>query len=663
MADETDWRESLRRLEGPIVVFGASGFIGANLVRTILEMRDDCFAVTHQEYVPWRLAGLPTERILRCDIRRRDETLKLFDRFRFKTIFDLATYGGYARQSDVPQIYETNVLGLVNVIDGASRAGFSALVHAGSSSEYGLNSAGSKEDARLVPNSHYSVSKIGAHYLIEYLARERGLPMINLRYYSVYGPWEESDRLVYRLVAASLQGKLPPLVDPEISRDFVYVDDAIEAAILAADHGVRRAPGAALNVASGKKTTIREIAELVRAELGVAEEPKWATMPNRAWDLKDWYGDPERAAEVLGFRAHTSLRDGLLATREWMREAKGRPEIAQMVKIAAPPRVSVVVACYRDGQAIPVMHERLTRVFRELKVDYEIIFVNDASPDDSDQVLAGLIDVDEHVVAIEHSRNFGSQNAFLSGMQIATGDAIVLMDGDLQDPPEVISEFYGKWTEGYEVVYGRRVKRIASRVMNFFYRTFYRVFRKLAYVSVPVDAGDFSMMDRKVVNELLAMKETDLFLRGLRAWVGFKQTGVDYVRPERMFGVTTNSWRKNLWWARKAIVNFSFVPLELMLYAGLGLTGLSFLLALAQIIAKLVWPNVPHGITTLIVLVLFFGGVQMLATSILGEYVGNIFEESKRRPKFIRKAIRYGKAHLTDAREIERFLGSRRGEP
>jgi glycosyltransferase involved in cell wall biosynthesis len=245
-------------------------------------------------------------------------------------------------------------------------------------------------------------------------------------------------------------------------------------------------------------------------------------------------------------------------------------------------------------------------------------------------------------------------------MQISTGDAVVLLDGDLQDPPEIIPKFYEKWLEGYEVVYGRRVKRETGRILAVCYKAFYKIFRGMSYVPMPLDAGDFSLMDRKVVNELLALPETDQFLRGLRAWVGFRQTGVDYVRPERMFGRTTNSWVKNIWWAKKGIFSFSFVPLELLSYLGITLTAVSFLAGVAQVIAKLLYPDIPHGITTIIVLVLFFGGIQLLAISILGEYLMKIFEETKKRPKFIRKAIRFGGKLLKSAEDIHTFVRMRK---
>jgi dolichol-phosphate mannosyltransferase len=327
---------------------------------------------------------------------------------------------------------------------------------------------------------------------------------------------------------------------------------------------------------------------------------------------------------------------------------------------ARPRRLSAVIACYLDAQAIPLMYRRLSEVFSALAVDYEIIFVNDGSPDDTHSVLKALTERDDHVLAIEHSRNFGSQNAFLSGMELATGDAVVLLDGDLQDPPEVIPALYQKWREGSDVVYGRRSRREAPAIMTLAYRAFYRVFRGVSYVPVPLDAGDFSLMDRRVVDELLALPETDQFLRGLRAWVGFKQTGVDYVRPERVFGRSTHSRLKNLWWAKKALFSFSFLPIEVLGYAAAVMTALSFAAVVYQIVDSLRRPEVSHGISTLIVLVVFFGSLTLLAIAVLGEYLIRVFEEVKRRPRFIRKALWHGGRGLKSAAEVESFVGRRK---
>ena len=303
-------------------------------------------------------------------------------------------------------------------------------------------------------------------------------------------------------------------------------------------------------------------------------------------------------------------------------------------------KLSAIIACYGDAPAVPIMYERLRAVFQKLGAAYEIIFVNDGSPDNAREVLAELAGSDPRVVVINHSRNFGSQAAFTSGMRLATGDAVVLLDGDLQDPPELIESFYHEWRRGYAVVYGIRVKREASLFLRLAYKAFYRLFRKVSYVRIPVDAGDFSLLDRRVVEALNRLPENNRFLRGLRAWVGFPQTGVPYVRPERMFGRSTNNLLKNLGWARKAIFSFSYVPLDLITWLGVLTVAGAFLAIILQVVLRLLYPGmVQSGFTTLIVLVLFIGGIQVLSISVIGSYIAHIYDEVKRRPAFLVESV------------------------
>jgi polyisoprenyl-phosphate glycosyltransferase len=303
-------------------------------------------------------------------------------------------------------------------------------------------------------------------------------------------------------------------------------------------------------------------------------------------------------------------------------------------------KLSAIIACYRDAPAVPVMHERLTAVFNKIGVDYEIIFVNDNSPDNAREVLTALAARDPRVVVINHSRNFGSQSAFTSGMRIATGDGVILLDGDLQDPPELIESFYQKWQEGYDVVYGERVQREATWFLQIAYKAFYRLFRSASYVPIPLDAGDFSLIGRRVVDALNSLPENNRFMRGLRAWVGYRQTGVPYVRPERMFGRTTNSLLRNLGWARKAILSFSYAPLDLITWLALATVGLSFLAILLQVISRIFFPDLsPPGFTLQFVFFLFLGGIQLLCLSIIGSYLAHIYDEVKRRPPYIVESI------------------------
>jgi dolichol-phosphate mannosyltransferase len=275
-----------------------------------------------------------------------------------------------------------------------------------------------------------------------------------------------------------------------------------------------------------------------------------------------------------------------------------------------------------------------------LNVDHEIIFVNDCSPDDSEEVIRSISRNDRRVLGISHSRNFGSQAAFRSGMEIATKNSCVLLDGDLQDPPELIEQFVSKWREGFDVVYGRRVKREASLPMQIAYKLFYRAFDTFSYIRIPHDAGDFALVDRRVMEAMLRFPERDLFLRGVRAYAGFRQVGVDYVRPERMFGRTTNSLWKNLGWAKKGILSFSYVPLDILSSMAIILCAISFLMVVGQLLAKLFFPNLaPRGFASVIILIVFFGSLNVLAISVAGEYIAKIFEEVKQRPHYIRRSI------------------------
>jgi nucleoside-diphosphate-sugar epimerase/glycosyltransferase involved in cell wall biosynthesis len=652
------YRDKIEQLKGPIFVFGASGFIGANLFNDIYKIRKDCYALTHDATKAWRLKllNVPFENIIHCDILSDNSVREVFERYKPQTLFNLAAYGAYSKQSSVNLTYETNVIGTANILQNCSKE--TVYIHAGSSSEYGFNCTAPKETDRVEPNSHYAVSKVSAAYLLEYYARVFDLKTLNLRLYSIYGYWEEPDRLIPKLVESVRQGELPSLVSPDISRDFVFIEDCVEAFLDAALQITSATAGKSYNIATGRKTTIGDLVETSRETFGIKQEPKWGSMSNRKWDLAEWFGNPEAFEADFGWKAKTSLEDGLSKTRAWQDQIKYEDTILPaFLNPKLNPVITAIIACYKDAQAIPYMYERIVKTCNELKVRYEIIFVNDNSPDNQEEVINKICDKDPNVVGISHSRNFGSQSAFLSGMEIATGDCVVLMDGDLQDPPEIIPAFYEKWMDGYDVVYGVRVQREMKPHIHFFYKSFYKIFQGLSYIPIPRDAGDFSMIDRKVVKELVDLPETEQFLRGLRAWVGFKQTGVPYVRPERMFGVSTNNWTKNIWWAKKAIFSFSFAPLELMSYAGFTLTGLSILGIIWQILAKLIFfRDTPQGISTVIVLIVFFGGLTILGISFLGEYITKIFEETKKRPKYIRTRIRRGSKSYKTADEIRTLV-------
>ena len=651
--------EDARRLQGPIWVLGASGFIGANLFFSLSRLRPDVFAVSRQVESSWRLLHGPYPNRIALDITQPHQVAAAIKKYRPRTVFNLSAYGAYERQNAPDRIHEVNYAGTLNLIQALLESGCDAFVQAGTSSEYGLNCAGPVESGTLEPNSDYAVSKVASAYLLGYYGRFKGFPCTHLRLYSVYGPWEEHDRLIPTLVRLGLQGQYPPLVDPAISRDFLYVGDSTRAFVRAALTTCRSHPGQAFNIATGTKTSLGEIAQLAKQLFKINAEPVFGSMPNRKWDLSNWYGNPLLAQAQLGWNPRLSLQEGLARTIIWEEAAAPRIRLGRVVQKLE--KLSAIVACYRDHQAIPIMYVRLTKVLAGLGIDYEIIFVNDSSPTEDEEIIRQLCEQDSHVVGISHSRNFGSQSAFLSGMGIATGDAVILLDGDLQDTPETIAAFYQEWKKGFDVVFGIRVKRQSIWYMQLLYKSFYRVLRHLSDVDIPVDAGDFSLMDRKVVEHLLRLPERDVFVRGLRAWIGFKQSGVPYIRPERMFGRSTNNFLKNIWWAKKAIFSFSQKPLHYMQTLGLLIFATSVGLSLFYLVHYLLDPSTQaRGITTVILLLLGLGGIQLFSLSILGDYLGKVLEEVKGRPKFIRSKVLRGQDVITADHAIANFIESNR---
>jgi dolichol-phosphate mannosyltransferase len=303
--------------------------------------------------------------------------------------------------------------------------------------------------------------------------------------------------------------------------------------------------------------------------------------------------------------------------------------------------LSVVIACYRDAGSVREFYRRLSEVLPAVTPNWEIVYVNDASPDNAEELLREIAAKDPRVVVVNHTRNFGSQSAFLSGMSVSRGDAVILMDGDLQDPPRLIGELVDGWLAGNDIVYGVRVKRDETAFRQVAYKAFYRLFRHLAKIKVPVDAGDFGLLDRKVVDVLLNdFPESQVFLRGLRAYTGFKSAGVEYVREKRFDGRSTNSLVGNLRWARLAIFSFSEKPLEYISVLAFA-SVLATAAAAAFYLGAYFWGGrtAPSGFMTLLLAVLFLGSVQLVCFSILATYLGHIYEEVKRRPRYIVRDI------------------------
>ena len=298
--------------------------------------------------------------------------------------------------------------------------------------------------------------------------------------------------------------------------------------------------------------------------------------------------------------------------------------------------LSVIIPCYNEEAVLRATHERLTSVVKGMNVDYELIYVNDGSRDRTQELLAELQTFDSRVRVLLLSRNFGHQVAVTAGLEEATGSAVVIIDADLQDPPEVIPQMVQLWREGNEVVYGLRDEREGeSRFKLWTAKVFYRLINRLSETKMPLDAGDFRLVDRKVVDVINAMPERARFLRGMVSWAGFRQVPLHYSRGARQAGETKYPFRKMLNFAMDGIISFSLVPLKLAIWTGF----LAIWIAVAGIIVAIAdWllaQNLTRGWASLFVAVLFMGGVQLVSLGILGEYLGRIYTEVKRRPLYV----------------------------
>jgi dolichol-phosphate mannosyltransferase len=313
---------SIDCLEGPIMVFGAGGFLGVNLMHCLLSHREDVIGVSQDPRNNWRFIAsrLPQKRLRSCDVNESVLVEDLINEVRPRTVFNLSAYGAYSKQREYKKIYRTNFSSAIDLIEILKEtAPFAVYVHTGSSSEYGLNPTAPDEHDELIPNSHYAVSKAAVYYAVKYYGKVERLPVVHLRLYSAYGPWEEPDRLIPVLVANARAGRYPTLVQPEISRDFIHTDD-VNAALLSVAAGLRPEHyGEVYNVGSGIKTTIRDLALLAKDIAQIPTEPSFGAMPNRGWDVQDWYGNISRIRSDFGWMPWRTLREGLSLVLDWQR--------------------------------------------------------------------------------------------------------------------------------------------------------------------------------------------------------------------------------------------------------------------------------------------------------------------------------------------------------
>jgi polyisoprenyl-phosphate glycosyltransferase len=308
--------------------------------------------------------------------------------------------------------------------------------------------------------------------------------------------------------------------------------------------------------------------------------------------------------------------------------------------MASNPSISVIVPCYNEQESILECHARLSGVLDQLSSWYEIVYVNDGSRDNTLAILERLYETDPNLTIVELSRNFGHQTAVTAGLEIAKGQVVVIIDADLQDPPEVIPAMIEKWHQGYEVVYGVRESREGESGFKLWTaKLFYRLINQLSDIEIPLDTGDFRLLDRKAVDAMNRLPERHRLLRGMCSWIGFRQFGLKYDRAARFAGITKYPLRKMFNLAVDGISSFSTVPLRLLALIGIASAALSVMGIFYALVMRLFTHMWVEGWTLLFIGLLFMGGLQMISLGIVGEYVGRIYTEAKRRPLYLTRAI------------------------
>lgn len=556
--------ESLRHKK--ILVTGSQGFIGSHVLNLLSAAKVPCKGISSGKYTSnARLSEAAKKNLYLCDLDNFNAVkMQLQD---IDNIVHTATFGSYSWEEDSTDIYK-QVSQLQNLLELCRNKKIESFIHLGSSSEYGTDCKDASENQSCQPNSFYSLAKIHCHNLVNYYGKNFGLPVLSLRLFSIYGPGEHPKRLLPTICQSLLFKSELTLAHPLIKRDFVHIFDTLEIILLSLINIKSSDYGESYNVCSGTQTSLEEL-ETILAQKFTFTNIVWNKSVGKKWDLENWYGNPQKTLQRFDWRPRISLSEGIKLTLLFYEQA---PQLLQPEVFNPLKKISLVAPCYLDLPSIPLLFQRIEKVFKNLNYTFEFIVIDDVSPDGAYEHLMKYAMQDSRWVLAKHTRNFGSQAVFIHGLELATGEAIILMDGDLQDPPELIPSFIKKWEQGFDLCLGQRISRAEGFAFNMKCKLFYRLWNWFAKIYIPLDCGDFGLISKNAALQIIKQRSRIQLWRSQRAFPAFKTALIPYQRPQRPFGHSTNSNRKLILWSLKFI--FSTPNYIALVYTLVGLMGL-----------------------------------------------------------------------------------------